>query len=139
MLFATEGFESFNAVIRSFSIHSNHRAPSRDIALGMAQHNRVQHFLSSGFLYVPHILSGRIDDHTEQHAFKLAQRSARSPWLARMSQERCARGIWRQLGSDPLALLSLGQFEEMVLGTSEHELDTARAEIGMLQWCSLIL
>ncbi|KIJ46219.1 hypothetical protein M422DRAFT_250259 [Sphaerobolus stellatus SS14] len=48
-LFATEGFESFNAVIRSFSIHSNRQAPSRDIARGFARGNRLRHMLSGGF------------------------------------------------------------------------------------------
>ncbi|KAJ6548284.1 hypothetical protein B0H10DRAFT_1700349, partial [Mycena sp. CBHHK59/15] len=32
MLFATEGFESFNAIIRSCSVHSNQHAPSLNIA-----------------------------------------------------------------------------------------------------------
>ncbi|KIJ44711.1 hypothetical protein M422DRAFT_47137 [Sphaerobolus stellatus SS14] len=48
-LFATEGFESFNAVIRKFSIPSNHQAPSRDIERGMARGNRLCHMLSGGF------------------------------------------------------------------------------------------
>ncbi|KAH9482318.1 hypothetical protein JR316_0004416 [Psilocybe cubensis] len=49
ILFATEGFESFNAVIRGHSIHSNRLAPSRDIAIGFAQANRVRHLLSGGY------------------------------------------------------------------------------------------
>lgn len=49
ILFATENFESFNAVIRTHSIHSNRQAPSRDIARGMAQFNRVRHILSGGY------------------------------------------------------------------------------------------
>ncbi|KAJ7933595.1 hypothetical protein B0H13DRAFT_1507878, partial [Mycena leptocephala] len=32
MLFATDGFESTNAIIRSASVHSNRYAPSLDIA-----------------------------------------------------------------------------------------------------------
>ncbi|KAF8144692.1 hypothetical protein K438DRAFT_1902947 [Mycena galopus ATCC 62051] len=49
MLFATEGFESFNAIIRSASVHSNRHAPSLDIATRMARGNRVRHLLSQGF------------------------------------------------------------------------------------------
>ncbi|KAI6035322.1 hypothetical protein F5J12DRAFT_902148 [Pisolithus orientalis] len=36
ILFATEGFESYNAVIHDHSIHSNRQVPSQDIACGMA-------------------------------------------------------------------------------------------------------
>ena len=49
ILFATEAFESFNAIIRVKSIHSNRQAPSRDIALAFAQANRIRHLLSGGF------------------------------------------------------------------------------------------
>lgn len=48
ILFATEAFESFNALIRAKSVHSNRHAPSRDIALAFAQGNRVRHLLSGG-------------------------------------------------------------------------------------------
>ncbi|KAF7357585.1 hypothetical protein MSAN_01354900 [Mycena sanguinolenta] len=48
ILFATEAFESFNAIIRAKSVHSNRHAPSRDIALAFAQGNRVRHLLSGG-------------------------------------------------------------------------------------------
>ncbi|KAF9559655.1 hypothetical protein CPC08DRAFT_595059, partial [Agrocybe pediades] len=49
ILFATEAFESFNAVIRGKSTHSNRQAPSRDIALAFAQGNRVRHLFSGGY------------------------------------------------------------------------------------------
>ncbi|KAJ3841113.1 hypothetical protein F5878DRAFT_611129 [Lentinula raphanica] len=52
MLFATEAFESFNAVIRAKSVHSNRQAPSRDIALAFAQGNRIRHLLSQGLFYL---------------------------------------------------------------------------------------
>jgi hypothetical protein len=49
LLFATEAFESFNAVIRAKSVHSNRQAPSRDIAMAFAQGNRIRHLLSGGY------------------------------------------------------------------------------------------
>ncbi|KAH9945634.1 hypothetical protein B0H21DRAFT_693918 [Amylocystis lapponica] len=51
-LFATESFESFNAIIRAKSVHSNRQAPSRDIARAFAQGNRIRHLLAGG-LFVP--------------------------------------------------------------------------------------
>ena len=52
LLFATETFESFNGVIRSFSIHSNRQAPSRDIAIAFANANRIRHLTSGGKFHV---------------------------------------------------------------------------------------
>ncbi|KAJ7303118.1 hypothetical protein DFH08DRAFT_645222, partial [Mycena albidolilacea] len=48
ILFATETFESFNAIIRAKSIHSNRHAPSRHIAYAFAQGNRIRHLISGG-------------------------------------------------------------------------------------------
>jgi hypothetical protein len=48
VLFATETFESYNAIIRGKSVHSNHQSPSRDIALAFAHYSRVRHLLSGG-------------------------------------------------------------------------------------------
>ncbi|KAJ3867820.1 hypothetical protein EV359DRAFT_33661 [Lentinula novae-zelandiae] len=53
MLYATEGFESFNAIIRDHSVHSNHQAPSRDIGRGFAQCSRVRHLLHRGVFFRP--------------------------------------------------------------------------------------
>src|ERR1700742_4989503 len=47
---ATEVFESYNAIIRGWSIHSNRLAPSRDIARAAARWNRVRHIMSGGWL-----------------------------------------------------------------------------------------
>jgi hypothetical protein len=52
ILFATEAFESFNAIIRAKSVHSNRHAPSRDIALAFAQSNRIRHLLSGGLFNI---------------------------------------------------------------------------------------
>ncbi|KAE9395106.1 hypothetical protein BT96DRAFT_800933, partial [Gymnopus androsaceus JB14] len=52
MLFATESFESYNAIIRARSIHSNRHAPSKDIAHSMARSNRVRHLLNGGAFWI---------------------------------------------------------------------------------------
>ena len=54
LLFATETFESFNGVIRSFSVHSNRQAPSRDIAIAFANANRIRHLTSGAKFYAVH-------------------------------------------------------------------------------------
>jgi len=56
ILFATEAFESFNAIIRAKSVHSNRHAPSRDIALAFAQSNRVRHLLSGGLFNIQSLI-----------------------------------------------------------------------------------
>jgi len=45
---ATETFECFNTIFRFCSILSNHLAPSRDIALQLAEQEVLRHFLSGG-------------------------------------------------------------------------------------------
>lgn len=51
VIFATEIFESHNAVIWSKSIHSNWQAPSHDIAIAFAHMNRLRAFLCSGRIH----------------------------------------------------------------------------------------
>ncbi|KAJ3727646.1 hypothetical protein C8R42DRAFT_572308 [Lentinula raphanica] len=53
MLFATEGFESFNAIIRACSVHSNRHAPSKDVAHRMARGNRIRHLMKGGYIARP--------------------------------------------------------------------------------------
>jgi hypothetical protein len=48
ILFATETFESYNAIIRGKSVHSNRLVPSWDIALAFAHYSQVRHLLSGG-------------------------------------------------------------------------------------------
>jgi hypothetical protein len=47
--FATEGFESQNAVIRLQSVHSNRSAPSKDIAKGFSFIHAVRHLVCGGY------------------------------------------------------------------------------------------
>ncbi|KAJ7601530.1 hypothetical protein B0H17DRAFT_1241343 [Mycena rosella] len=57
IMFATEAFESFNAIIRAKSVHSNRHAPSRDIAQAFAQGNRIRHLLSGGLFLLSSVSS----------------------------------------------------------------------------------
>ena len=47
--FATEAFESQNAVIRLQSVHSNRSAPSKDIAYGFSYMHAVRHLVCGGY------------------------------------------------------------------------------------------
>ncbi|KAJ3009280.1 hypothetical protein NUW54_g2837 [Trametes sanguinea] len=119
MLFATEGFESFNAVIRSHSIHSNHRAPSRDIARGMARHNRLRHILSGGAFTFPRIVDGEVDTQDPQPSGSPdeTERPPQSPWLRKMMVITAQdESDWRTVASGPLSLLELEGFRGKVLG-----------------------
>lgn len=53
ILFATESFESFNALIRNASVFSNRQAPSRDIARTFSAASRLRHLMSGGMFPVP--------------------------------------------------------------------------------------
>ncbi|RDX41238.1 hypothetical protein OH76DRAFT_1364920, partial [Lentinus brumalis] len=103
MLFATEGFESFNAVIRSNSIHSNHRAPSRDIALAMAHHNRIRHLLSGGYFRQVEIFNEKDND---AHANELASPTC-SPWLHVTAGSDVDKFRWRCAGTATADILAL--------------------------------
>ncbi|KAG1724109.1 uncharacterized protein EDB91DRAFT_1063018 [Suillus paluster] len=50
--FATEVHESYNSIVRGWSINSNRMAPSRDIARRAAGLLRLQHLLSGGYFKV---------------------------------------------------------------------------------------
>ncbi|KAJ7502333.1 hypothetical protein B0H11DRAFT_1712900, partial [Mycena galericulata] len=91
ILFATEAFESFNAIIRAKSVHSNRHAPSRDIAQAFAQGNRIRHLLSGG-------------------VFQLADTTVEQPHSAEELPSRGAfsrdRSEWRSIGDGPVRLVS---------------------------------
>jgi len=48
-LFATEKFESYNAVMRNAALHTNRQAPSRDISRRFSTFKSIRHFVSGGY------------------------------------------------------------------------------------------
>lgn len=75
---STERYESFNAVFRECSIHSNRQAPSRDIAARFAAFDRVRHIASGGYWYDSGSKTWRT---AGQHVLSLSQTD---PFLVKM-------------------------------------------------------
>ncbi|KAK6997382.1 hypothetical protein R3P38DRAFT_3416225 [Favolaschia claudopus] len=90
ILFATEAFESFNAIIRAKSVHSNRHAPSRDIAHAFAQGNRIRHLLSGGLFVLK-----------EAEFVEDSSTGRNTPRFA-FTRERTA---WRSIGEGPRRLV----------------------------------
>jgi hypothetical protein len=88
ILCATEAFESFNAIIRTWSIHSNRQAPSRDIGRAAARCNRVRHIVSGGYIPAISLDAGEVPT-----AFSEASHSNPPPTT------------WRQAGPGPASLV----------------------------------
>ncbi|KAL1662140.1 hypothetical protein GGF50DRAFT_59618 [Schizophyllum commune] len=112
MLFATEGFESFNAVIRAASVHSNRHAPSRDIAAQMARRNRVRHLLSGGMFLlqatkpttrVGRSLTQTLDLRSNELTINI------SPWTT-LRPDTLNPEKWRVASTEPRRLLENGLF-----------------------------
>ncbi|KAJ7147561.1 hypothetical protein C8R43DRAFT_889965, partial [Mycena crocata] len=107
ILFATEAFESFNAIIRAKSVHSNRHAPSRDIAQAFAQGNRIRHLLSGGlFLF---------DNSDMSNSQEQTQGS-------RFSEDKTA---WRTIGAGPAMLVSAPNTVTHYLGLDKKKLPAA--------------
>ncbi|TRM70314.1 hypothetical protein BD626DRAFT_448805 [Schizophyllum amplum] len=106
ILFATEAFESFNAVIRAKSVHSNRHAPSRDIALAFAQGNRIRHLIAGGYFNTRDQTS--IPATSPEHANATHERLHHSktsshptpPMLLPVANE------WHQFGPGPASLVA---------------------------------
>lgn len=95
ILFATEAFESFNAVIRAKSVHSNRQAPSRDIGLAFAQGNRIRHLLSRGY-FLPTDIS--------------------SPTTAKIDVSTTSTDMWCTIGHGPQQLMAISNTATSYLG-----------------------
>ncbi|KAI9435019.1 hypothetical protein BJY52DRAFT_1131296, partial [Lactarius psammicola] len=94
VLFATETFESYNAIIRGKSVdnvHSNCLAPSRDIALAFAHYSQVWHLLSGG----PHFFC----DSEQSWKYLQAFGSSHTNLGNALSIDAGRAGIWQQVTS----------------------------------------
>ncbi|KAI5899751.1 uncharacterized protein SCHCODRAFT_02485944 [Schizophyllum commune H4-8] len=122
MLFATEGFESFNAIIRAHSIHSNRHAPSRDIARSMAQSNRIRHLLSGGYFRVPNtgLPSSQAPVSTPQKGL--------SPWMSCVKGPEDMAYHWRAINGPPLDLIRTNSFAQRFLAFADDPI--ARPSFG---------
>ncbi|KAH9040605.1 hypothetical protein EDB84DRAFT_1436749 [Lactarius hengduanensis] len=133
ILFATEPFESFNAIIRAKSIHSNCLAPSHDIALAFAHANRVRHLLSGGR---HHVCPGE-----EFGRYSCSFDSLSTPAhvaMSGVSLDAGEAGVWRRGAPAPLRLIEEhavirsylgldGQSNSNRFGTCTHDKSEARS------------
>lgn len=133
MLFATEGFESFNAIIRTHSIHSNRQSPSRDIAQSMARANRIRHLISGGFFRVPPEDTAEKSkvESSEGRCTAASLIDGLSPWMWEVNQSANLR--WTSIGPGVRSMLHTNRFSFKVLGfeddTEEEAVDdTAKSE-----------
>lgn len=110
MLFATEAFESFNAVIRAKSVHSNRLAPSRDIAIMFAHNNRVRHLLSGGRHFF------RDNDKSQKYlkAFSMVNHDT-------FSIQAGPAGIWREVSMAAILLADKGSPIASYIGLSNKK------------------
>ncbi|KAJ7062390.1 hypothetical protein C8F01DRAFT_1285015 [Mycena amicta] len=113
MLFATKGFEKFNAIIRSGNIHSNRHAPSRDIAARMACGNRLRHLLSGGFFRrnIPNPIARS----------ERAPPPSTSPWME-STREGLTASNWVSIHAKPKALVEDNSFGARFLGFMQEEM-----------------
>ncbi|KAI0311751.1 hypothetical protein OF83DRAFT_1087477 [Amylostereum chailletii] len=134
MLFATEGFKSFNAVIWAHSVHSNHQAPSRDIALAIARCNRTRHLLSSGQFPDPLLVASMrytTSDESEPSRTCPSTKFPTSPWLSSSQQLLSFNNRdWVAANPGGLSLIRLGGFSVKLLGIPLED-DGAQASPGM--------
>lgn len=115
ILFATEGFESYNAIIRAKSVHSNRHAPSRDIARAFAQSNRVRHLLSGGCINI-NSLVGRLPSITATSVASSAGTSSQVGVPFSFKKDD-----WKSAGSGPHSLVHVPNTVTQYLGLDDKK------------------
>ncbi|KAF8192221.1 hypothetical protein K438DRAFT_1762221 [Mycena galopus ATCC 62051] len=134
ILFATEAFESFNAIIRAKSVHSNRHAPSRDIAQVFAQGNRIRHLLSGGLFMLrtePETPAPTLETQTPT----IATTATRAPpdvaaidtptLLSRVQIKQSTKSDWDTVGPGPQSLIAAQSTVTSYLG-----LDKKKTAVG---------
>jgi hypothetical protein len=117
MLFATEGFESFNAIIRSCSVHSNRHSPSHDIATRMAKGNRIRHLLSGGFFPRDRSSSAEaVSENTEKSM------NNTKPWMS-ITYNDAKKFKWIQAGKPAIEITNFNSFGSRLLGWAKKTYD----------------
>ena len=115
ILFATETFESYNALIRDHSIHSNRQGPSRDIGLGFAYANRIRHLTSGGKFRVGELKKRGASDNPEvDSAQKLKD------------DQTASYDDYRTIGPDALQFIKSNQKFRRYIGFPDCESDQSR-------------
>ncbi|KAJ7606697.1 hypothetical protein FB45DRAFT_765011, partial [Roridomyces roridus] len=119
-LFATEAFESFNAIIRAESVHSNRHAPSRDIARAFAQGNRIRHLLSGGHFMRPSLI---LANPPSTPAAPGNPAASADPAAAAASASVLSKNQndWVQAGVGPMSLVSSPNTVTQYLGLGEKK------------------
>ncbi|KAJ3841467.1 hypothetical protein F5878DRAFT_610142 [Lentinula raphanica] len=134
MLFATESFESFNAIIRARSVHSNRHAPSKDIAHAMARGNRIRHLLDGGRFWTgPTATEAVIPDIAPLNSGRPALSKAKTlqDWIAEAPFRFRDPTLWRSASRDAQNLLRLLDFDTKLLGQGYH---SSEQEDGLLTY-----
>jgi hypothetical protein len=109
ILFATKAFESFNAIIRAKSVHSNRHAPSRDISQVFAQGNRIRHLLSGGPFDFQLSLPSANDTRFSPSADTSTLVAVKRPFSNK-------KDSWKKAGTGPLGLVHMPNTVTQYLG-----------------------
>ncbi|KAJ7772761.1 hypothetical protein B0H14DRAFT_3589979 [Mycena olivaceomarginata] len=98
ILFATEGFECWNAIFRLCSVLSNHQSPSHDIGVTLADMERFKHQVSGGW-WKPDGSQDYVRAGREITAFleKNKELQRRLGWMDKSKPNPATSASWREI------------------------------------------